>query len=209
MPTTPTRPLLSRLPVPPALPALVLALALPSSAVAQEAGREAGHGHDRRHDPGAGQTTGPLEAPGNAAFAAIQEVVRELNRRQDVDWTEVDLEALRRHLRDMHLFTLEARVVGREPVDGGLRVAVRGTSPEATRAVRRSLRAHGPVLEKEEGWEVTVTDRGKRTVLRVTSSSPAEVEKIRALGYIGLMATGAHHQRHHWMIATGRSPHGR
>ncbi|MFW6206592.1 MAG: hypothetical protein ACOC5J_01525 [Gemmatimonadota bacterium] len=35
----------------------------------------------------------------------------------------------------------------------------------------------------------------------------ADVEEIRALGYIGLMATGVHHTEHHWMIATGRQPH--
>lgn len=46
------------------------------------------------------------------------------------------------------------------------------------------------------------------TALGVTGSSPAEVAEIRGLGYIGLMATGAHHRRHHWMIATGRAPHG-
>ncbi len=32
----------------------------------------------------------------------------------------------------------------------------------------------------------------------------SEVEKIRALGYIGLIAEGAHHQLHDWMIATGQ-----
>jgi hypothetical protein len=41
-------------------------------------------------------------------------------------------------------------------------------------------------------------------MIRCISETPDEVSKIRGLGYIGLLAAGAHHQRHHWMIATGK-----
>lgn len=107
----------------------------------------------------------------------------------------------------MRSFTLDAEVVEREPVEGGLRVAVRGTDPAASGAIRRALHAHAPFLEQETGWSVAVSDRDDRTVVSVTSNEPDDVTEIRGLGYIGWMATGAHHQRHHWMIATGRSPH--
>jgi hypothetical protein len=39
------------------------------------------------------------------------------------------------------------------------------------------------------------------------SETPKNEAKIRGLGYIGLMAYGDHHQRHHWAMATGKSPH--
>jgi len=46
------------------------------------------------------------------------------------------------------------------------------------------------------------------------SETPKNEAKIRGLGYIGLMAYGLwlmaygdHHQRHHWAMATGKSPH--
>ena len=44
-------------------------------------------------------------------------------------------------------------------------------------------------------------------VLLVTDPSGEATEKIRALGYIGVLAYGAHHQRHHWMMVQGESPH--
>lgn len=179
-------------------------------APAQEAGH-AGHGDHADHRAGAdtaSQAAGPLTEPGNAAFAAIREVVETLNARGDTDWSRVDLEALRQHLVDMRRFTTEAEIVEREPVEGGLRVVVRGTSPEASRSIRRALRAHAPMVESARGWSVSVEARGEQTELRVVGDGEEAPARIRGLGYIGFMATGAHHTRHHWMIATGRSPHG-
>ena len=179
-------------------------------APAQEA-EHAGHGGHAEHRAGADparQAAGPLTEPGNAAFAAIREVVETLNAREDTDWSRVDLEALRQHLVDMRRFTTEAEIVEREPVDGGLRVVVRGTSPEASRSIRRALRAHAPMAESARGWSVSVESRGEQTALRVVGDGEEAPRRIRGLGYIGFMATGAHHTRHHWMIATGRSPHG-
>lgn len=189
--------------------AAVAAMALALGPVAPEAAaQESGHArHGEGHREGARAAT-PLTEPGNAAFAAVKEVVDELERREGTDWSQVDLEALRRHLRDMRSFTLEAEVVEREPVEGGLRVVVTGPDAAATAAVRRALHAHSSMLERETGWSAAVEDAGGGTALTVVGSSAADAEKIRGLGYIGLMATGAHHQRHHWMIATGRSPHG-
>ena len=34
------------------------------------------------------------------------------------------------------------------------------------------------------------------------------VEKLKALGFIGVMTVGMHHQEHHLMIARGMHPHG-
>lgn len=188
-----------------ALIVTLLATAAVSPVGAQEPPR--GDSHAGQHSGDSAQKEPPLSQPGNAAFAAIREVVLTLHEREDTDWSEVDLEALRRHLRDMQRFTLGAEIVERTPVDGGLRVAVRGNSGAATDAIRRGVTAHAPMLEKETGWDVAVTAEEDRIVLRVAAETAAEARRIRGLGYIGLMATGAHHQRHHWMIANGRSPH--
>lgn len=187
-----------------ALALLIVPVPGTTDAVAQESAHRS-HAAAQHPEQERGETL--LHASGNAAFAAIREVVEELESREETDWSRVDLEALRQHLRDMQRFTLEARVEEREPVEGGLRVVVRGEGPAASEAIRRALRAHAPMLEKETDWSVEVTPRGDRTTLVVTGSSASGEAKIRGLGYIGLMATGAHHQRHHWMIATGRSPH--
>lgn len=54
--------------------------------------------------------------------------------------------------------------------------------------------------------EVTQQDGTYR--LRTTDPDGEDAAKIRALGYIGLLAKGQHHQRHHWMVIRGQSPHG-
>ena len=204
------------------LVASALALALLCSPVAASA--QQGHAHSGSHQHGnqrgasseAQSASTPLREPGNAAFAAIQEVLEVLRTRADTDWTRVDMEALRQHLVDMERFTLEAVVLEQETIEGGLRVVVRGTSPAASSSIRSALSAHAPMLEAERGWtaEARPADPGEHgedaTVLEVTAGSAsdsAEVEEIRGLGYIGLMATGVHHTAHHWMIATGRQPH--
>lgn len=172
-------------------------VAAPSPAAAQHA---SGH-------PAADGAAIPLQQPGNAAFAAVREVVEALNARDDVDWSRVDLEALRQHLVEMERFTLEAEVVEREEIDGGLRVGVRGPDAEVHRSLARSLGAHAPVLARETGWNVSATEEADRIVLEATADTDEEAERIRGLGYIGLMATGAHHTEHHWQIATGQRPH--
>lgn len=40
-------------------------------------------------------------------------------------------------------------------------------------------------------------------MLRVTADDPSETDKIRALGYMGLLTYGQHHQRHHWHLVQG------
>jgi hypothetical protein len=37
----------------------------------------------------------------------------------------------------------------------------------------------------------------------VTSADPKEAAHIRGLGFIGLLASGSHHQRRHLVIAMG------
>jgi hypothetical protein len=41
----------------------------------------------------------------------------------------------------------------------------------------------------------------------VQSGSEKKLNQVLGLGFFGLMIIGAHHQQHHLMIATGRSPH--
>ena len=43
--------------------------------------------------------------------------------------------------------------------------------------------------------------------LTVTVSNPADVQKIRALGFMGIMVQGGHHQMHHLATAKGEMMH--
>ena len=61
-------------------------------------------------------------------------------------------------------------------------------------------------IKKETGWEMNVSKTGDLFTVRVTSSNPAEVSRLCGLGYIGVMAVGAHHQSHHWGMAEVSNP---
>lgn len=151
--------------------------------------------------------TSPLTLPGDDIFGAIQEAVRQLEADPNTDWSKVDLEALRQHLIDMHYFTMGVDVISKKPISGGTQIEVKPESPRAETALKHVLQAHPPMLRMEKGWDMKVSRDGENYVIEATSPNPGDAEKIRGLGYIGLLAEGAHHTVHHWMIARGLNPH--
>ena len=151
---------------------------------------------EHAHTPG---MTHPAAAPlptqgGQAAFAAISEIVVMLQSDANTDWSKVNIERLRLHLVDMDLVTLRRRVVS-TPVVGGAQFIVRGTG-EAIGAIKRMTGAHVTMVMNSGGPRVvrTVLPDGVRLV--VTAADTADttaVAKVRGLGFIGLMADGDHH----------------
>ncbi|SMO84611.1 hypothetical protein [Fodinibius sediminis] len=146
----------------------------------------------------------PLTRAGNDIFGTIQEVVQKLEADPNTDWSQVDLEALRQHLLDMKAFTEEVQVLSKDEIDKGTEIMVRPGSERAARALQNVLRRHPAMIKKEQGWTMKAERNKDRWIISCTTSNEAEVEKIRALGYIGLLAKGSHHPLHHWMIATGQ-----
>jgi len=149
-------------------------------------------------------------APGQDAFGAIQEIVVLLEGDPKTDWSKVDLEALRRHLIDMNEVTLNA-VADAGPVTngsgaGGLAVAVTGSGRTAG-AIQRMLTAHAKEIDGRNGWSVKAEPIANGVRLTVTSADPKEIAHIRGLGFIGIMASGAHHQAHHLAMAKGELGH--
>ena len=43
--------------------------------------------------------------------------------------------------------------------------------------------------------------------MTVTSADTGQVTKLRALGFMGIMVQGSHHQQHHLMMAKGEFSH--
>ena len=148
-----------------------------------------------------------LTEPGNDAFGTIQEVVRKLRANPHTDWSKVNLEALRQHLVDMDNFTKHVSVVSKRNIKSGVELQVRADNKAASQSLARALSAHPRMIKEEFGWDIAVSGNGPEYRMRVTSPRPQDVEQIRGLGYIGIMALGQHHQMHHWMIATGGHPH--
>jgi hypothetical protein len=143
--------------------------------------------------------------PGQAAFGAIQEIVRLLEADPNTDWSTVDLEALRQHLIDMNEATLKANASA-NPVDGGLEIAVTGDG-RTLAAIQRMVPAHAQELNRMNGWSAKTELLPNGVLLTVTASDPKEIQHIQGLGFIGLLVSGSHHQPHHLGMAKGEFQH--
>ncbi len=169
---------------------------------------QAQHHDDRAHDSMTDATAQmPLTAPGNDIFGTVQEAIKALEADPDTDWSQVDMERLRQHLIDMHHVAMNVAVVDKEAIEGGVRLVVEPTTEPARASLERVLEAHPTMLEHDAGWQMTVEPSDGQFTLTVTDPAGAAADKIRGLGYIGLLAYGPHHQHHHWMMARGQSPH--
>ncbi len=181
---------------------LLFALLVPVFASAQAM---QGHHHDAMMAAPSGQamTALPTQA-GQGAFAAIQEIVQILEADPATDWSKVNIEALRQHLIDMNNVTLHA-VVKNEPIDGGMTFAASGTGAIRD-SIRRMVMAHAATMNGVGGWHfvASVTETGATLTVKPPRS---DIEKLRGLGLIGVLADGMHHQMHHLMIARGDDPH--
>ncbi len=145
-----------------------------------------------------------LTQPGQAAFAAIQEVVEALERDPNTDWAKVNIEALRQHLIDMDNVTMRSEVKS-EAIKGGMLFKVIGTGPIKD-SIHRMVLAHARAMDGVGNWKfkaATFEDGASLAVL-----PPAEdLPKLKALGFIGVMTRGLHHQEHHLALARGGHPH--
>ena len=138
---------------------------------------------------------------GQSTFAALAEIVGMLRQNPHTDWTSVDIPALQRHLVDMELLATQS-VAQQTELDGAVQFAVTGT-PDVIEALHRMVPAHAPFLDAETGWTTGVEANAAGVIVRVRG----EQHIIEALGFHGLMTIGAHHQEHHFGIATGTLSH--
>jgi len=150
-----------------------------------------------------GQQFGALGAPtmpGQDAFGTIQEVVKILQADPATDWSKVNIAALRQHLIDMDEVTLRA-VATERMLDNGIEIAVTGEG-RTLEAIKRMVPAHVSEL-REIGWAAKNEDLSNGVKLTVTASESQPLAKLKALGFMGIMVQGAHHQPHHLMMAKG------
>ncbi len=143
--------------------------------------------------------------PGQDAFGAIQEVVQMLEADPSTDWAKVNISALREHLVDMNEVTLRA-AADQRTLDNGVEIAVTGEG-RTLAAIKRMVPAHVAELARA-GWNAKVTDLPNGVKLLVISGDPQQAAKLKALGFLGIMVQGGHHQPHHLMMARGElAPH--
>jgi hypothetical protein len=137
---------------------------------------------------------------GQSAFGAIQEIVRILEADANTDWSKVNISALREHLIDMNEIALKA-IANERKLDNGLEIAVTGDG-RTLEGIKRMVPAHAREFSKT-GWNVTAEDLPDGVKLIATSDDAQQVLKIKALGFMGIMVQGAHHQQHHLAMAKG------
>ena len=141
--------------------------------------------------------------PGQDAFGAIAEVVRILENDPATDWSKVNIGALRDHLVDMNEVTLHA-IASERALDDGVDIAITGEG-RTLQAIKRMVPTHAAELAAV-GWKARTEDLPDGVRLVVTASDPMQITKLKALGFMGIMVQGDHHQRHHLMIAKGELP---
>ncbi|WP_428539627.1 hypothetical protein [Profundibacter sp.] len=185
---------------------------MPNFAVAQEAhtgmNHEAmmnGNGMAQMQTMATGMQMNPATEAGQSAFAAIEEIVLALVADPDTDWSKVNIPALREHLVDMELVFTDAEVQTTE-VANGFQFAVTGTG-KTIGSIQRMAIAHSGIMNGTGDWTFSPEKTETGVVLTVTIAA-GDMDKLRALGFFGIMALGMHHQDHHWMMATGVNPHG-
>jgi hypothetical protein len=147
----------------------------------------------------AGRAGTPTE-PGQAAFGAIQEIVEMLQADPATNWSKVDIDALRQHLIDMDEVTMRADAQ-KTPTENGLRIAVTGGG-RTLEAIQRMLPAHAHDINGLYGWTVQAKAIPSGEELTITAGNAADAQKIRGLGFMGIMVLGTH-QMHHLAKAKG------
>jgi len=152
-----------------------------------------------------GMQMNPATEQGQSAFAAIEEIVLALVADPDTDWSKVNIPALREHLVDMELVFTDAEVQTTE-VENGFQYAVTGTG-KTIGSIQRMAIAHTGIMNGIGDWTFSPEKSETGVVLTVTTTAD-DMDKLRAIGFFGIMAMGMHHQDHHWMMATGSNPHG-
>jgi hypothetical protein len=158
-----------------------------------------------QHMTPAKSAAGPVVTePGQSAFAAIQEIVELLEADPATDWSKVNIDALRQHLIDMDNVTLRAEVRS-EAIEGGMRFTISGVGP-VKNSIQRMVTAHAATMNGASGWTFTASETDAGAILNVLTPAK-DIVKLRALGFLGIMTRGMHHQMHHLMIARGENPH--
>ncbi len=142
---------------------------------------------------------------GQAAFAAIQEIVALLEADPDTDWSTVNIDALRDHLVDMNRVMLDAKAE-RELIEGGVRYRVTGAG-EVAASIKRMVPAHALQVSADSSWQASTSEIADGVTLTITTADANEIAKIRALGFAGFMVQGNHHQPHHLMMSKGQMEH--
>ena len=176
----------------------------PSLAASPETHDPASHADCPMARAGQQSTSLPSEI-GQDAFAALAEMAALLDQDPGTDWSRADLDGFREHLVDMHRVVLDATLAV-QSIPGGFEAKVSGQG-RTLEAIRRMIPAHARYVDGREGLEVEVGDletapgEDSGVWVRVTTTDPNAVARLRGLGFSGFLVLGDHHRPHHRIMA--------
>jgi hypothetical protein len=138
--------------------------------------------------------------PWQEAFGTIQEIINILVSDPKTNWKSVNIDALREHLIDMDQLTMYSKVE-RENIDNWLKMIVTWTG-RTLDAINRMVTTHKSMtLDNVKNWNVDLKKLNNWVILTVISDNTNEVDKIRGLWFIWIMAIWSQHPVHHLMMA--------
>lgn len=138
---------------------------------------------------------------GQSAFAAMHEIVEMLKADPNTNWSKVNIGALQAHLADMDDVTLHATVSYRV-IPNGERIHVAGKG-RVVGAIQRMLTMHAGMAGDTPDYRMTAVKVADGVELTVRAKSAGGLQRLKALGFYGMLAEGNHHQKHHLMLARG------
>jgi len=83
---------------------------------------------------------------------------------------------------------------------------VTSDNPKVVQSIRNMVMAHAAMVSSEAGWTTQAGHAANGATLTVIGDDSTE-DKIRALGFFGILTLGMHHQAHHLALAQGANPH--
>lgn len=159
-------------------------------------------GHTEGMQHMGGSMSQPTET-GQSAFAALAEIIALLEADPHTDWSRVNIDALRTHLVDMDRLTLSATVDTQELDGQRLQFYITGEG-RTLQSIQSMVPVHAGMVRSTTGWDINVTQKTDGVILTVNPGSSEALSKLKALGFFGFMTIGAHHQAHHYQMATGQ-----
>lgn len=161
------------------------------------------------HTPGmvhGKSTAGMPREGGQAAFAALIEIVATLEADDRTVWNKVDIDGLRKHLVDMHQLMLNTNAI--TTIDSEKKIHFEITGNDASiPSIHRMVPAHSQFLEQSRGWKIEPVINDSGATVTITVDDSRTKERLNALGFYGFMSLDSHHQAHHYQMAIGNSHH--
>lgn len=140
---------------------------------------------------------------GQAAFAALIEIVAMLEQDKDTDWNKVDIDSLREHLLDMDKLILDTNANTSVIADDQIQFQITGSTTSVP-SIHRMVPAHARYIAQTRDIQIETQLNENGATVNIFTNDALQSNTLEALGFYGFMALDSHHQLHHYQMAIGQ-----